>query len=664
MRLRIWVAAALIGVILAMAVLASGGSPQVSAQSPVGSGVQPTPAPRRAKIVEVQVTQFTWQLIARFDKKMVCEVVVEHDGAPTFYETINSCPIETIKAEVNAAPVVRKEGTPQPTPPGIDENVLYQYFSWKFKESFQVARKVSVPVQEMIVNISAPQGGVSTPYVIVSAYEPEVDSKILGIHGTINTLVNFSCSTDRCQVPIQHDSTIEVWALSSFGDESTHVNATIRITGQSGAYIMVVTAQRPLTSFTDACAASWGLTQPAATSWASLPDLPQQLNTAQSLHFLTGKLLQVNMVTAKECPGDGLNSDGSPNGCGMDKARAFVTQWQNQWDPVIWLSARSSGVPARLLKTLINIETQFWPGTGDNTLAEYGLTQLNTLGMDTALRWDTDLFKQVCNNALYECSRGYAGLPADVQSQLKGALMNLVNSSCVTCPGGINLASAQQSIPMLAQALRANCKQTQYILKDQDIKPTSYDDMWLFTLVSYHSGYQCLYDALAESTKRLEIIDWEHVSAHLNCKNARTYVDNFWSNLIGFTPVISSSQSNATLSLPVMTTQTPVPSPTPYMSKAALHILVYLDKNNDGKPEPDEMVDGLTATITFSDGPTLTQAVTQGEAIIDLSSHLVGTHITVSIKNLFLFYEYSAPASGEIPVTIRLTQPTLPPALP
>lgn len=664
MRLRSWVAA--MGAVLASVIIfaAIEGSPQAFAQAPVGSSAQPTANPARAKLVEVRVNQFSWQLLSRFDKSVVCEVVIEHDGTPNFYEALNYCSPETLKSEIDRLPTVRPGLTPRPIPPGIDENVLYQYFSWKFKESFQVTRKVIVPIPEMIVNISVPNGSVDQPYVIVSAYEPAVDNKILGLRGTINTLLTFSCATDHCKVPVQSDSTIELWAYSSFGDESKHVNATVRISGQRGAYTLTLSAQRPLTAYIDACSIVWGLPQPESISWAAMPDLPQELNTAQTLHYLTAKLITVGIVSAKDCPGDGLFSDGSPNGCGMDTARPTVNQWQNQFDPVIWLSARSSGIPARLLKTLIKVETQFWPGTGDNTLAEYGLTQLNYLGVDTALRWDSELFKQVCNNSLYDCSRGYAGLPPDVQTQLKGALMNLVNSSCVNCPGGINLASAQQSIPMLAQALRANCKQTQYILGDQALKPANYDDMWHFTLVSYHSGYQCLYDALATTQKGLQNLDWLHVSANLKCKDAKSYVDNFWDELTGFTPVISPAQANVTFSLPVMTTPTPVPSPTPYMSKANLHIQVYLDKNGDGKPAVDEMVDGLIALITYSDGPAVTQVVNQGDVSIALSSHRVGAHVTVSIKNLFFFFETSIPASGEVPVTVRLTQPVLPPALP
>lgn len=664
MRLRILIAAAII-VLAIMCILAvSKVSPKAMAQPPFGPLAQSTAVPTRTKTVEVKVNQFTWQLISIHDKKVVCEVVIEHDGTPDFYEALSYCPIETIQAEINLVPTPKPTMTPQPTPSSFDETILYEYFYWKFKNSFQVTRKVTVPLLDMIVNIVAPQGPVSEPYVIIDGYEPAAGYKITGISGVINSNVNFNCATDQCKVSILSDSEIEFWSLSSLGDQSKHVNATVRVSGKSGAYTVTVTIENPPIANADSCSTMWGLPQPRTTSWAALPYLPQELNTSQSLDILTGKLLSIGIVKAPNCPGGGLYSYGSPNGCGMDSARITATQWQNQFDPVIWLSARSTGIPARLIKTLIKEETQFWPATGTNTLYEFGLGQLNYLGLDTALRWDPELFSQVCNSAIYNCAGGYAALPPDIQSQLKGALMNLVNSSCANCPGGINLANAQQAIPMLAQTLRANCKQTQYIIENQSYRPVSYDDMWHYTLVSYHSGYQCLADAVATTQQNQEVFDWPHVSSHLLCNGAKDYVDNFWQDLMGFTSIVSEQQVSESLEVAVMATPTPIPLPKPLMSQATLRILVYLDKNNDGKPEPDEMLNGLTAEVSFTDGPSLTQVISNGVATLDLSNHQIGSQLTVSIKSLFYYYQASIPANGEIPVTIRLTQPVLPPALP
>ncbi|MDR3572763.1 MAG: hypothetical protein P4L50_02790 [Anaerolineaceae bacterium] len=664
MRLRIWVAALLMVFAVICILAATEGSSKAAAQPPLGPSAQSTAVPTRTKTVDIKVTQFTWQLISIQDKKVVCEVVIEHDGTPDFYEALSYCPIETLQTEIDLVPTSRTTETPQPTPSIIDETILYKYFSWKYKNSFQVTRKVSVPLLDMIVNVSAPPGEVTDPYVILTAYEPAVDYKIIGIRGIINSNVNFTCDSDHCKLPIQSDSFIEVWAVSSLGDESKHLTATVRVNGKSGAYTLTVTIENPLAANADACSTMWGLPQPRTTSWAALPFLPQELNTSESLDLLTGKLIKVGLVKAGNCPGGGLFSYGSPNGCGMETARPEVTQWQNQFDPVIWLSARSAGIPAKLLKTLIKIETQFWPATGTNTLYEFGLGQLNYLGLDTALRWDPELFNQMCNSTLYNCAGGYAALPPAIQAQLKGAMMNLVDSSCSNCTGGINLANAQQAIPMLAQSLRANCKQTQYIIENESFRPISYDDMWRYTLVSYHSGYQCLDDAVSQTRQNQEEFDWDHVSSHLTCNGAKDYVNNFWQDLMGFTPVVSPEQVGQSLGVPVIATQTPNPLLQPSLSTATLHILVYLDKNNDGKPEPDEMVNGLTASITFSDGTSISQVISNGESNIPLSSHQVGSHLTISIKTLFYFYETQIPASGEIPVTIRLTQPVLPPVLP
>lgn len=110
MRLRSWVAA--MGAVLASVIIfaAIEGSPQAFAQAPVGSSAQPTANPARAKLVEVRVNQFSWQLLSRFDKSVVCEVVIEHDGTPNFYEALNYCPPETLKSEIDRLPTVRQIG--------------------------------------------------------------------------------------------------------------------------------------------------------------------------------------------------------------------------------------------------------------------------------------------------------------------------------------------------------------------------------------------------------------------------------------------------------------------------------------------------------------------------------------------------------------------------
>ena len=76
-----------------------------------------------------------------------------------------------------------------------------------------------------------------------------------------------------------------------------------------------------------------------------------------------------------------------------------------------------------------------------------------------------------------------AGCPSWVQATLRGGLMRLMNSECATCANGIDLAHAQESIPILARTLRSNCRQVKYIMDTQGLK-ASYEDMWKLTLVS------------------------------------------------------------------------------------------------------------------------------------------------------------------------------------
>ena len=139
--------------------------------------------------------------------------------------------------------------------------------------------------------------------------------------------------------------------------------------------------------------------------WAEFPQMPDGLYTSKSLYFLASRLLYTGIVDAKDCPNQGFLSPASPNGCGMERAKTAMIEWQNQYNPVIWSASRKIGVPPKIIKTLIEKESQFWPGNSRLFLQEYGLAQINQFGADVALRWNNDLFKQTCSAVLGDCNK-------------------------------------------------------------------------------------------------------------------------------------------------------------------------------------------------------------------------------------------------------------------
>ncbi len=209
-----------------------------------------------------------------------------------------------------------------------------------------------------------------------------------------------------------------------------------------------------------------------------------------------------------------------------------MLEWQNQYDDYIWLASRDQVIPPKIIKTLIEVETQFWPGNARRFLDEYGLGQVSQLGIDVLLRRDPTLYLRVCPSVLSDCSRPYLSLEPQQQAMIRGAVVSLMDASCPTCEYGFDLDKAKESIPLLGMLLKANCQQVDYILglavlpdpdadaatataavatiiAGGDSGTTSYEDLWRFTFLSYHSGQNCLYQAVADTKRDNLPVTWE-----------------------------------------------------------------------------------------------------------------------------------------------------------
>jgi hypothetical protein len=111
------------------------------------------------------------------------------------------------------------------------------------------------------------------------------------------------------------------------------------------------------------------------------------LYTDAPLNWLAGKLIWNGYVTT-DCGGSGLDPYTlAANPCGMRNAKPLVIHWQNQFNAEIFSAAISYNVPAKLLKRMMMIESQFWiyyqPPVG-----EVGVMQVTDNGLDTLLRFD------------------------------------------------------------------------------------------------------------------------------------------------------------------------------------------------------------------------------------------------------------------------------------
>ncbi len=284
-----------------------------------------------------------------------------------------------------------------------------------------------------------------------------------------------------------------------------------------------------------ACSVIWGSYPNPETLpfWLSTPESPEELHTDIPYAYLAGMLIQNGVVSAGDCPGNGLLPSGLANPCGLEKARTIVTEWQNRFDTAIYQAAVNEQVPAQLLKKLFAQESQFWPGAASDGI-HFGLGQTVEVGLDPLFMWDPTFFDEVCPMLFVpeSCSSGFFKMPSRFQAMLRGyAILKYFDVTCPSCDSGIDIDKAINSIELYARLLIANCTQIDRLIFNQtghiSGEVTGYEDLWSFTIANYNVGAGCMSDAFELTGKRSEPISWGYLSRNLHgsCSIAVTYVD-------------------------------------------------------------------------------------------------------------------------------------------
>ncbi len=525
----------------------------------------------------------------------------------------------------------------------------------------------AIPRPTLYAFIQAPQGPLGRPYVNLIGFHSGSFSTNLQITGTVNE-TEFSCSGSPCVLPIPlGGSRIIFKTISSSGDSSDSVIAGVQVDEKKdGYYVTIISVSEYFGSFSDACLKLWGVSDDTGPSWAEFPQFPYELNTDVSLHHLAARLIVSGQVDTRNCPSGGLSRDLDwPNGCGLTQATPKMIEWQNQYDSAIWTAGNNVGIPPKILKTLIQVESQFWPGNERFYVDEYGLGQINQLGVDVVLRNDPNLYQQVCSSVLTNCLLPYASLAPDQQAMIRGALVNSQNAICPTCQNGIDLTKAQQGITFIAQVLKANCEETKTIL-DKYGETTDYENYWKFTLYTYHSGISCFDNAVAAVRRNDQPMDWTHLLNFSTCTDGDKYVNGLWNSLLSFDSYrYTPGAEQVALYSPVfLPTRTPLPTPTAVISQAMIAVGVFMDANGDGVPQSSEWLNGIPIQISLEGGPTMSGVTVNGQATFDLSSYPVGTKVVVSLPGLYRTSTFYLPSQGIVPVMFIFTQPILPNSLP
>ena len=129
------------------------------------------------------------------------------------------------------------------------------------------------------------------------------------------------------------------------------------------------------------CQMAYGFTPTPIPDWLMPVSGNTNLATANRYDVLAAELLSSGLVDGTTCPAQGLNPDGSANGCGIELTKDQVHTWQNLFDSVILSSSQTAELPPKVVKAVIAVESQFWPAA-NWTRGEIGLGQMTTYGAD------------------------------------------------------------------------------------------------------------------------------------------------------------------------------------------------------------------------------------------------------------------------------------------
>jgi hypothetical protein len=278
----------------------------------------------------------------------------------------------------------------------------------------------------------------------------------------------------------------------------------------------------------ETCQTAYGLTPDSVSDWLMTSEENTDLTTTNRYDILAGALLSSGLVDGSTCPSNGLNPDGSANGCGVELTTDHVITWQNQYDETIRTASQANGLPPKVVKAVIAVESQFWPGA-NWTPGEIGLGQMTGFGADLVLMWRPDYFQSICQKAFGEngCAAQYLFLEPSTQNLLRGMVLREIDATCPNCPGGVDLEKGKQAVQVLTETLNASCLQSARIITMVTGKSPasllSYDDYWRLVLANYHAGAGCVYQALRKTRNPN---NWSAIASNFSsgCTSGAAYI--------------------------------------------------------------------------------------------------------------------------------------------
>ena len=525
----------------------------------------------------------------------------------------------------------------------------------------------TIYADQLFAFIQAPNGYVQQPYVLLTAFGIVARTGSVVINGYINS-DEFVCDEFPCVIYLKGSSRFVFRAYSTSGQSSDEVIASVSLSQSPKGFLVSIDSVNQYSSFTDSCSVIWGISDLEGAKWDNFVQFPYQLNTKKTYHRLATQLILNGVVDTSGCEFGGLSIGLNwPTTCGLEKASAAVIEWQNKYDDRIWLASKNQGIPPKILKSLIGLESQFWPGNTRFYVDEYGLGQVNQLGMDILLRSDFQFYQQACSSifSATDCARPYLNWAPPQQRMIRGAAVGLMDVTCPSCEYGVDIDKARQSVDILSKLVRANCTQVDKIVANE-ISDPDYEDMWRFTLATYHGGVSCFAQAFNTVVEKGLSVTWKNMAPEFTCPGTREYVNGLVDDLNSFDYYLyQPSDLLSVAAMPtIVPTRTPIPTPTVFISNAKIIVRVYLDRNRNGALDAGEEIEGMTVDVKTSDNQKLTQRTQNGSAVFDMTGYTPGVIVEVSLPGLYRTESFTLPQQGDVPVEFKFDMPVLPTNLP
>jgi len=394
----------------------------------------------------------------------------------------------------------------------INDGIANLYYLGPYH--YQIDVKVYLP--EIIIKTDYNGGRIE-----VYAVDPLPGQTITRIEGTINGIPSVcddyngyrAAGSLSCTFPVRTLPVIfSGFATSDYGDNSKIVR--LRIDNNHSDNSIIGDPNKNAVVIGDYAYAQYNRSMDIPMLWGTGPgqiDGPYALQrvpnetlfTSHYYYYLSGQILLDTGLARGFCDNGGVMGQYA-NQCGLLAAFDVAETYQNAYNEQITAAAALAGVPNRLVKRIISVESQFWP-TAYGIAGENGLYQFTRDGADTLLRWSGPVYLDVCGVYFDNCDYlGYDNLATWQRDVLTNHILADYNN-----------------LDYLAYALKANAYQVDRLLENIAGIETAgdyftYDEMWMITIGNYHTGATVTAAALVQIQQLEQEYNYSNYATALN----------------------------------------------------------------------------------------------------------------------------------------------------